>query len=442
MYDPDFPDPLDEQVRADAIAIAREAVDSVLPDAAVRSALRDMRFRGAVVAVAVGKAAWRMAAAAASELGASLSRGIVITKHGHSEGPIEGFEIHEAGHPVPDAAGVAATARALELVRGLSPDDTVLFLVSGGGSALFELPAEGATLEDIANLTRALLACGADIHEINAVRKRLSAVKGGRFAAACAPARVVNVILSDVLGDEPDMIASGPGVPDTDPPDAAVRVVARHASALPLPERLRPLLARPAPDVPGPVETHFVGSVRLLCAAAVRAARARGYTPALLTTRLTCEARQAGAWLGLAARAVREGHPLPFDAPFADTPPQELSPPPCAVILGGETVVHLEADPGKGGRNQELALAAAPQIAGVKGVCVLSIGSDGTDGPTDAAGGVVTGAFEARCRERGLSIVEALRRHDAYPLLREAGGLLVTGPTGTNVNDLVLALIR
>ena len=429
----------DSILRRDALDIGREAVESVLPDGAVRAALGRMRFDGAVVAVAIGKAAWRMAAAAAETLGPRIARGIVVTKHGHSEGPIPGFEIHEAGHPVPDEAGVAATRRALELVRWLSPRDTVLLLVSGGGSALFELPADGATLEDLAEVTRALLASGADIHEINVVRKRLSAVKGGRFAAACAPARVVNVILSDVLGDAPDAIASGPGVPDPTPPEAALRVAERRLPALPA--RLRALLGRPAPSVPGPVETHFVGSVGLLCEAAARAARARGYAPAVLTTRLACEARDAGAWLGATARAVRERRPLPAP-PFPEALPPALPAPPCALILGGETVVRLGPGAGLGGRNQELALAAAPVLDGAEGVCVLSLGSDGTDGPTDAAGGVVTGAFAARCGALGLSIAEALESHDSYPLLQAAGGLIVTGPTGTNVNDLVLALVR
>ena len=433
---------LDMSPREDALRIADAAVRAVLPEPAVRNALHGMAFPGRVVAVAIGKAAWRMARAAKDALGPRIARGIIVTKYGHAEGPIDGFEIHEAGHPVPDDAGVAATRRALALVSGLGPTDTVLFLVSGGGSALFELPAEGVVLADIADATRQLLASGADIREINAVRKRLSAVKGGRFGAACAPARVVNVILSDVLGNAPDAIASGPTVPDPAPDDAAMRIAERYALALP--DRVRAALSRPRPAAPEAVETHIVGSVDLLCDAAADAARTRGYAPTVLTTHLACEARDAGRWLGAAARAIRAGLALPDAAPLGISPPLPRPPaPPCALILGGETVVHLGTDsPGLGGRNQELALAAAETIDGLDGVAVLALGSDGTDGPTDAAGGIVTGGFAARCRERGFSIAEALRRHDAYPILKESGGLLVTGPTGTNVNDVAVLLVR
>ena len=429
-------------MRADARSIADAAIRAVLPEPAVREALRGMAFPGRVVAVAIGKAAWRMARAARDALGTRIARGIVITKYGHAEGPIDDFEIHEAGHPVPDAAGVAATRRALALVQGLSSSDTVLFLVSGGGSALFELPAEGVSLADIADATRQLLASGADIREINAVRKRLSAVKGGRFGADCAPARVVNVILSDVLGNAPDAIASGPTVPDPAPDGEAARVAARYTLALP--DSVRAALSRPRPPAPEAVETHIVGSVDLLCDAAARAARALGYTPTILTTRLACEARTAGEWLGAVAQAAKRGLAPPDNTPAGVSPPLPFPPAtPCALILGGETVVHLGTDsPGVGGRNQELALAAAPALDGLDGVALLALGSDGTDGPTDAAGGIVTGRFAAQCREMGLSIADALARHDAYPVLKAAGGLLVTGPTGTNVNDVSVLLVR
>lgn len=412
-------------IRCDAKRIIEESVAAVLPDAAVRRALEGRAFPRGVTLVAIGKAAWRMASAACSVLGDQVARGVVITKYDHSEGPLANLEIMEAGHPVPDANGVAAGKRALELVSGLTAEDTVLFLVSGGGSALFEAPLEGCTLEDIADMTSQLLACGADITEINAIRKHLSAVKGGRFAQACAPAKVLSIILSDVLGDPLDAIASGPAVPDSSTCQDVARIIAKYG--LTVPERLMPLLQTETPKALGGVDTCITGNVTALCEAAAGSARALGYTPLILTTTLSCEAREAGSMLAAIAREVRRsGQPLAA---------------PCAVIAGGETVVHLRGK-GKGGRNQELALAAAPGIAGLENVCVFSLGSDGTDGPTDAAGGMVTGEFAADCAAKGLSLDAALTNNDAYPLLKAMDALIITGPTGTNVNDVSVVLIR
>ena len=409
----------------DAQKIVQDSIAAVLPDAAVRRALEGHTFARGVTLVAIGKAAWRMAKAACDVLGDQIARGIVITKYGHSEGSLPALEIMEAGHPVPDENGIAAAHRALDLVSGLGAEDTVIFLVSGGGSALFELPLPGATLEDIAHLTRQLLACGADITEINALRKHLSAVKGGRFAQACAPASVLSIILSDVLGDPLDAIASGPAVPDTTTCEDVARIAAKYA--LDVPEHLRPLLERETPKTLRGVTTLVTGNVTALCDAAAKSAQALGYTPLVLTTTLACEAREAGAMLSAIAREIRRsGQPVAA---------------PCAIIAGGETVVHLRGK-GKGGRNQELALAAAPGIAGLAETCVFSLGSDGTDGPTDAAGGVVTGEFADACRTKGLSIDAALADNDAYPLLEAMDALLMTGPTGTNVNDVSILLCR
>lgn len=412
-------------ILSDARRIVSDSIAAVLPDAAVRRALEGRVFPRGVTLIAIGKAAWRMAAAACEVLGEQVVRGAVITKYAHSEGPLPRLEIIEAGHPVPDENGVAGAQRALSLVSGLTAEDTVLFLVSGGGSALFELPLAPCTLADIADLTRQLLACGADITEINTIRKHLSAVKGGRFAQACAPARVLSVILSDVLGDPLDAIASGPAVPDSSTCEDAARIVRKYS--LSVPEHIAPLLAQETPKALTGVTTLITGNVTALCAAAADSARALGYTPLVLTTTLSCEAREAGSMLAAIAREIRaSGQPIAA---------------PCAVILGGETVVHLRGH-GRGGRNQELALAAAPGIAGLEEVCILSLGSDGTDGPTDAAGGLVTGEFAAACRAKGLSIDAALHNNDAYPLLQAMDALLMTGPTGTNVNDVSIALIR
>jgi len=409
---------------SDAKTIISRSIAAVLPDEAVARALAGRAFSRPVVLVAIGKAAWRMAKAAHDALGGRVARGVVITKYGHSEGQIGCLEIYEAGHPVPDESGVAAARRALALVGGLTAEDTVLFLVSGGGSALFELPAEGADLADIADLTRQLLACGAQIAEINTMRKRLSAVKGGRFALACRPARVLSIVLSDVLGDPLDAIASGPAAPDTTTCEEAARIV--RAYGLQIPAHIAPLLEKETPKTLDHVESVITGSVTALCAAAAQAAKALGYEPAVLTTTLACEAREAGRRLSAIAREIEAG-----SAAYRR---------PCAVIMGGETVVRLRGR-GKGGRNQEIALAAAKGIDGMEEVCVFSLGSDGTDGPTDAAGGIVTGETAARARAAGLSIDAALEDNDAYPLLDALDALIMTGPTGTNVNDVSVLLM-
>ena len=408
-----------DTMREDAGYIISRSVEAVLPDESVRRALSGRRFPGRVIPVAVGKAAWQMARAAHEALGGRLAPGIVITKYGHVRSPIPGMVCREAGHPVPDDNSFAATREALALTEGLSEADTVLFLLSGGGSALFELPfVSGAVLRDV---TEQLLACGADITEINTVRKRLSAVKGGRFAEHCAPAKVLSVILSDIVGDPVDMIASGPAYPDSSTCAEALAVAEKYA--LRLSEDTLSHLKRETPRALSNIETVVSGSVRELCAAAAAAAASLGYEPVILTDSLSCEAKDAGARLGRLARDhARDGKALCF-------------------IAGGETVVRLTGK-GKGGRNQELALAAAEEIAGLDNVLVFSLGSDGTDGPTDAAGGITDGGTKEALWRHGLSIRNVLRENDAYPALGAVGGLLMTGPTGTNVNDVSAALIR
>ena len=408
-----------DTMREDAGYIISRSIEAVLPDESVRRALSGRRFPGRVIPVAVGKAACQMARAAKDALGDRLSPGIVITKYGHVRGPIPGMTCLEAGHPVPDENSFAASREALALTEGLNETDTVLFLLSGGGSALFESPlVPGGVLQDV---TEQLLACGADITEINTIRKRLSAVKGGRFARHCAPAKVLSVILSDIVGDPVDMIASGPAYPDSSTCADALAVAEKYS--LRLTEDTRRLLAGETPKKLDNVETEVSGSVRELCAAAAAAAAALGYEPAILTASLDCEAKDAGARLGRLARDhAGSGKPLCF-------------------IAGGETVVKLTGK-GKGGRNQELALAAAEEIAGLDNVLVFSLGSDGTDGPTDAAGGITDGGTKKALLAQGLSIRDVLRENDAYPALRAVGGLIMTGPTGTNVNDVSAALIR
>ncbi len=409
----------------DAHKIIHDSIEAVLPEAAVERALSGRALPDHVRVVAIGKAAWRMASAASRVLGDSVDSGVVITKYGHSGGALPRMTIVEAGHPVPDANGVEGANLALELTEGLSADDVVVFLVSGGGSALFELPAPGVTLADIAGVTRQLLACGADIVELNTIRKHLSSVKGGHFALHCAPAKVLSIVLSDVLGDPLDAIASGPAYPDQSTSEDALRIVKKYG--LSLPDHVLAALGRETPKALDNVTTEITGNVQALCEAAMASAKQLGYQPLLLTTTLDIEARDAGGFLAAIARQIRLS-----DQPIA---------PPCAVVLGGETVVHLHGT-GLGGRNQELALAAAPGIAGLEDVAIFSVGSDGTDGPTEAAGGIVTGAFCAACACQGLSIADTLADNDSFHLLEQTGALLVTGPTGTNVNDLMVVLVK
>lgn len=405
-------------LRDTANQIIEAAIRSALPDKAVIRALAQWDLEGNITLVAIGKAAWQMAKAASDELGEKIRQGIVITKHGYAMGPIGDLRIREAGHPVPDGDSYSATRETLDIVRGLTAEDTVLFLVSGGGSALFESPL--IPEEEIEDITKQLLACGADITEMNVIRKRLSDVKGGRFAVHCAPARVLSVVLSDVLGDPLDMIASGPAYPDSSTPEQAMQIVKKYG--LRLSEDALAALSLPTPSKLDNVQTQVTGSVSQLCRAAEETCREMGIQPIVLTDSLCCTARDAGSMLGSIARFHRN-----TDRPLA-------------FLMGGETVVRLTGH-GLGGRNQELALAAAPAIAGLPGAAVFSVGSDGTDGPTDAAGGYVDGTTVPRLTELGISVDAVLRDNDSYHALEKTGGLIVTGPTGTNVNDLAVLLL-
>ena len=405
-------------LRRDADAIIRSSLNAVLPDEAVRRALKAFAPRGGrVLLVAAGKAAWQMAHAAVEALG-RVDGGVVVTKYGHVKGEIPGVTCCEAGHPIPDENSFAATEKALALVQGLTAEDTVLFLLSGGGSALFERPL--LPREELQDITSQLLASGADIVEMNTIRKRLSAVKGGRFAQACAPAEVFSIVLSDILGDPLDMIASGPAVPDTSTCAQALAIAEKYH--LNLSEQAKTLLQQETPKALDNVTTRITGSVRELCTAAANACRELGYEPILLTDQLCCEAREAGSFLGSIVR-THTGHGKKL-----------------AYIAGGETVVHLTGR-GLGGRNQELALAAAPGLRGTQNTAVCSFGSDGTDGPTDAAGGFVDQDSDAALCAAGYDAAQVLAENDAYHALQRIGGLLMTGPTGTNVNDLAMALI-
>ncbi len=407
-------------LRQDCEVIIQDALKQVRPDAAVCRTVAGMDFGpGRLVLVAVGKAAWSMANAAWNSLDRKPDTGIVITKYGHSEGPIGNLEVWEAGHPVPDEQTFAATGRALALTTGLNQGDTVLFLLSGGGSALFE--KSPLPIQELRDITQKLLASGADIVEMNIIRKRLSDIKGGKFAVHCAPARVFSIVLSDIIGNPLDMIASGPTYPDMSTCEQAQAIIRKYG--LELSAEASELIKVETPKQFHNVDTRVTGSVTGLCLAAAEACEKLGYRPVILTDSLTCQAREAGAFLAAIAR-------------YHQSAEESL-----AFLAGGETVVKLTGT-GKGGRNQEIALAAAEGISGLEHTAVFSFGSDGTDGPTDAAGGFVTGKTQTVLQNQGVTIFDVLQNNDAYHALAQCEGLLITGATGTNVNDVSVVLIR
>ena len=408
---------------SDAKEIYTGAIKASLPDAAVRDALVNLSLpSGRLILVAAGKAAWKMAKCAADiiegEFGRKIDRGIVITKYGHSEGAIGSLEIYEAGHPVPDASGAFATERALLLTEGLTSDDLVLFLISGGGSALFESPM--CELSELASLTKALLASGADIGEINTVRKHLSKVKGGRFAEHIYPASVYTVALSDVLGNRIDTIASGPTSPDPSTSDEALRVIEKYS--IEVSEEMLRYMKLETPKVIKNGSYFVGGSVSQLCLSAKEICKSLGYRAEIISDSECGEARELGKRLAtLAIENKNTKQPLAF-------------------IVGGETVVKLRGT-GLGGRNQETALSAATFISGYGNIAVFSVGSDGTDGPTDAAGGCVFGDSVSEMKKAGVDPDMYLENNDSYNALAAIDSLIITGPTGTNVNDIAVALV-
>ncbi len=416
------------EVQGDALVVRT-------PEGPVRVPLPDRRS-GRVLVIGAGKASAVMARALEELLGDRISGGLVCVKDGHGV-PLQRVAVAEASHPVPDARGVDAARRVLELVRGSGEQDLILCVLSGGGSALLTLPAEGLTLEDLQGVTDLLLASGATIGEINTLRKHLSQVKGGRLAAAAHPARVVNLVLSDVIGDRLDVIASGPFAADPTTFAEARGVLERYGLWTRVPEAVRRILeegqAGRVPETPKPGDPRLervvqvvVASNRVSLGAAAEQARRMGYRTVVLTSRIQGEAREVARVLAAIAQEIREsGQPLAA---------------PACVLAGGETTVTLRGG-GRGGRNQELALALALELEGWEGIVGLSGGTDGTDGPTDAAGGVATPSTAARARALGLDPREHLERNDSYRLLDATGDLVRTGPTRTNVMDVQVLLV-
>ncbi|HAJ34230.1 MAG TPA: glycerate kinase [Chloroflexi bacterium] len=439
-----------DEARRRYLAIMDAALTAVDPYQAVRSHLHrsgqelwidgqpyDLsRFRRILV-VGAGKAGAPMARAVEEMLGESIAGGLVVVKTGHVA-PTRQVEIVEAGHPIPNQAGLDAGRRILLQLADAGADDLVLVLLSGGGSALLEAPA-ALTLAELQATTDALLACGATINEINALRKHLSLIKGGQLARAASPATLVTLVLSDVVGSPLDVIASGPTVPDPSTWDDAWAVVTKYDLAPRLPAavlaRLQAGVRGELPETPKPGDPIFanarcviVGDNYMAARAASQRAAALGYHTLLLTTFVEGEACEVAKVVAALAKEVRRNG-------------QPLTPPAC-LILGGETTVTLGAQPGHGGRNQELALAAALALEGASGVAVAALATDGSDGPTDSAGGLIDGETVARGRAAGLDAGLARRRHDAYPYLRATGDLLLTGPTQTNVNDLIFVWVE
>ena len=438
-----------DKLRSDAVDIFRAGLRSVDPVTVIESQLRlednrlfvqgqefDLDAFERILVIGAGKASGAMALALERLLGDRIDGGCINVKLGHGV-DLREIEIVEAGHPVPDEAGLAGTRRILELLDGTTETDLVLCLLSGGGSALLPCPAPGITFADKQRTTETLLRCGATIHEINAIRKHISQVKGGQLARRAYPATLVSLILSDVVGDDLDSIASGPTVPDRSTYHDCLRIIEKYDIAGDLPESVRRRLDRgirdeigetPKQDDPAFARTWNAVIGNNLLAVTTAAARARqlGYRTLVLSTMIEGEAREVAKVLSaIAKESSKSGEPLA---------------PPACLISGGETTVTIRGS-GLGGRNQEFALAAAIEIEGWAGIVILSGGTDGTDGPTDAAGACVDGETVRRAHNCGVDPERSLRNNDAYHFLEATGDLLKTGPTLTNVMDLRILLV-
>jgi hydroxypyruvate reductase len=389
-----------------------------------------------ILVVGAGKAGAPMARALEDLLGDNIADGVIVVKEGHGL-PLEHVRIHEASHPVPDERGIKGAEEILSLVKGAGERDLVLCLISGGGSALLVAPAEGVTLEDKQEVTRLLLACGADIHEINTIRKHLSRAKGGGLARFAYPATVVSLILSDVIGDDLNVIASGPAVPDTSTFDDTRRVLEKYDIWDRVPVSVQSRIQR---GLKGDIEdtpkigdavfqkcyTELVGTNIQALKAAGQQAEQLGYQTLILSSTVEGEAREVAKVLTAIAKEVRDsGNPLSA---------------PACILCGGETTVTIRGD-GKGGRNQELALAAALGLDGIENIVVLAGGTDGNDGPTDAAGAMADGRTLARARAKDLDPLDYLRRNDSYHFFQALEDLVITGPTLTNVMDVYMILV-
>jgi glycerate 2-kinase len=409
-------------------AMFKAGVDAALPSLCVPPHLPP-KPKGRTVIIGAGKASGAMAKALEDAWDGPLE-GLVVTRYGYRV-PTDRLEVVEAAHPVPDAAGQDAARRIHRLVQGLTKDDLVLCLISGGGSALLALPAEGVTLEDKQAVNKALLKSGATITEMNTVRKHLSAIKGGRLAAAASPAKVVALMISDVPGDDPSIIASGPTVPDPSTNKDALGIIAKYAIDVPASVRscLETVEETPKPGDPrlANVENIMVATPQASLEAAAEVARKAGVTPVILGDSIEGESRDVAlVHAGIARQCALRGQPAE---------------PPCVLISGGETTITLKGN-GKGGRNSEFLLALAIALQGIPGIYALAGDTDGIDGSEDNAGAILTPDTLARAEKAGLNAKAMLANNDPYSFFKGIGDLLETGPTLTNVNDLRAILIE
>lgn len=442
--------PLDQEARALALTSIESAVNAADPKRILESRflLKNstikinshsfdlQRFRRIYV-IGGGKASGSMAEVVEQKLGRRIKDGLVIVPHG-SKDKTDVIKLHEASHPIPDEAGVKGAKCILEMVREAKQDDLIICLISGGGSSLMPLPRDGIPIADKREITEALLKCGATIGEINTVRKHISDIKGGWLAKNAYPATIVNLILSDVVGDRLEFIASGPTVPDPTTFSDAITVLKKYALWDTTPKSIGKLLSdgesHLVPETPKPNDDAFkkvcnviVGSNRTASLAAYKHLNSTGLNAVLLTSTLKGEARCVGAILASIAHEVSS----------SDNPVQK----PAGIVAGGETTVTVTGK-GIGGRNQELALAAALRLDGMDGVALASASTDGVDGPTDAAGAIVDGKTLVRARKMGLTPEGHLADNDSYSFFLQLGDLILTGPTGTNVNDVSTIVVR
>lgn len=445
---------INAQLKKDVMAIFKAGLSAVDPAGAVAAAVSrsgdtlkvlngkklvksiNLKSLDRIFVVGAGKATAPMAKALEKILGAKITDGVISVKQGHGMN-LKKIRVLEASHPVPDQAGVSAAKQIKKLLVESGENDLVFSLISGGGSALAPLPADGLKLSEKQAVTKMLLGCGANIHEINAVRKHLSGLKGGQMARLASPASVINLMLSDVVGDNMDTIGSGPFVPDYSTFEEVAVILAKYKLMKKVPaavrDHLKAGLTGQIPETPKEGQQEFqgvsnviIGSNFICLKAAEKKARDLGYKPLILSSTIEGETREVARVHAAVAKEIRmSGNPIK---------------PPACIISGGETTVTIKGR-GKGGRNQEFALAAALDIDRVDDILIFSAGTDGTDGPTDAAGAMVDGTTCKRAGEAGLSPHQHLEANDAYPFFEKLGDLVITGPTMTNVMDIRLALI-